>query len=110
MFGILQAPGLFDGCEFYFTGDFPPPGASKEDLVHLVRLSGGKILSRQPKSSDSHVPTHPFHAKQCTIQNTFIIYDPCTELVPPSSKVATVPASWLLDCLSYFELIDLPNV
>lgn len=109
---IIQVPGLFDGCEFYFVGDFPPPGASKEDLMHLVRLSGGSVVSRQPKSSDSHMSIHPFHAKQYAFQNTFIVYDPCTEprILPPNSKVAIVPASWLLDCLSYFELIDLPNM
>ena len=107
---FLQAPGLFDGCEFYFTGNFPPPGASKEDLMHLVRLSGGKSLTREPKSFDQLMSTHPFHAKQNVVPNTFIIYDPCTKQVPHSRKVATVPASWLLDCLSYFEFIDLPNV
>lgn len=78
--------------------------------MHLVRLSGGKILSRQPKSSDAHVSTHPFHAKQCAVQNIFVVYDPHTERVPPSSKVAAVPVSWLLDCLSYFELINLPDI
>lgn len=80
--------------------------------MHLVRLSGGRVLGRQPKSSDLTVSTHPFHAKQSAVQNTFIVYDPCTELhiVPPSSKVVIVPASWLLDCLSHFELLDLHNV
>ena len=80
--------------------------------MHLVRLSGGRVISRQPKSSDSHFSIHPFGAKQCAVHSTFIVYNPCTELhvVPPSSEVAVVPASWLLDCLSYFELIDIPNM
>ena len=68
-------------------------------------------MSRQPKSCDSHAPIHPFHAKRKAVQSTFIVYDPCTELhiVSPTSDVAVVPASWLLDCLSFFELIDLPT-
>lgn len=77
-----------------------------------MRLSGGRVISRQPKLSDSHLLINPFHAKQGAGRSTFIVYDPCTELhvVPPSGQVAVVPASWLLDCLSYFELLDLPNM
>jgi len=110
LFFFLQAPGIFDGCRFYFYGIFIPPKASKEDLTYLVTLADGVILNREPKTDNDEIqavvqwPYH-FKGKDC-ISSTFIVYDPSSKSAPTSSEphVTIVPASWILDCLSHFEL------
>ncbi|XP_065897466.1 BRCA1-associated RING domain protein 1-like isoform X2 [Dysidea avara] len=104
------APGIFDGCQFYFYGTFIPPKASKEDLTYLVTLANGVILNREPKSDNDDIqavvewPYH-FKGKDC-LSSTFIVYDPWSKSVPTTTElhVTIVPASWILDCLSHFEL------
>ena len=81
----------------------------------IVQLSGGKVLNREPLSSEELEggSVHPFHAKPNVPFYKFIVYDPCTLNIPPKSigkDVAVVPVSWLLDCLSNFEICDLRNI
>ena len=109
---MIQAPGLFDGCQFYFSGVFSPPRASKEDLSHLVKLAGGRVLAREPRSQEDSAHICPYHAAPQSLffcNHTFIVYDSHSEHSPAkvrASNVITVPSSWLLDCLSHFELLD----
>lgn len=49
-FSGLQQPKLFDGCKFYFTGEFIP--SYKGYLHDLVVAAGGTILQRKPISRD----------------------------------------------------------
>lgn len=111
---MMQAPGLFDGCQFYFSGMFPPPRASKEDLSHLVKLAGGSVLTREPRGQEDTTHVCPYHAKPQSpffSSHTFIVYDSHVEnspAKPKTSSVVTVPSLWLLDCLSHFELVDTP--
>ena len=44
----MQQPKLFDGCKFYFMGDFTPE--YKGYLQDLVIAAGGTILHRKPIS------------------------------------------------------------
>jgi BRCA1-associated RING domain protein 1 len=46
---FLQLPGLFDGCQFFFSGIFDPKTPQKEELIQLVKYGGGRILTREPK-------------------------------------------------------------
>ena len=112
---VMQAPGLFDGCQFYFSGMFPPPRASKEDLSHLVKLAGGSVLTREPRGQENTTHVCPYHAKPQSpffSSHTFVVYDSHVENSPgakaKTSSVVTVPSLWLLDCLSHFELVDTP--
>ena len=45
-----QQPGLFAGLHFYvMNNNLPPsPGLSREDLSSLVKLCGGKLVTREP--------------------------------------------------------------
>ncbi|KAL7131114.1 hypothetical protein ABFS83_13G177100 [Erythranthe nasuta] len=48
---LLNKPKLFDGYEFFFTGDFAP---SYKGYIHdLVVAAGGKVLNRKPVSGCS---------------------------------------------------------
>ncbi|KAE7996126.1 hypothetical protein FH972_000874 [Carpinus fangiana] len=55
---LNKQPKLFDGCKFYFMGEFLP--AYKGYLQDLVIAAGGTILHRRPVSEDQN--------------QTFIIY------------------------------------
>lgn len=50
---LNKQPKLFNGCKFYFTGDFSP---SYKGYLHDLAISaGGKVLNRKP------VGGRPFH-------------------------------------------------
>lgn len=122
---------MFDGCQFYFYGEFCPPHPPKEELIKLAKYGGGKILSREPKADvdetlclpTSHKVTRApnqavtlapvaYHANpeskqyRCT---QYIIYDSLAEKKPHISDtdcVCTVPLTWLMDCASNFAILD----
>lgn len=97
----------------------------------MVKFGGGKILSREPKpdlddnlclsSRDAALATVPttvvYHARpdsahyRCT---HYVIFDPFTERRPRmcrySDVVCCAPLSWLMDCISRFEIVAVPRV
>ncbi|XP_068670016.1 BRCA1-associated RING domain protein 1-like isoform X2 [Montipora foliosa] len=128
---VKQRPSLFDGCEFFFYGDFHRPHPAKEDLIQMIKYGGGKILSREPKprvdetlclptSSKANkvpsqaVPVAPvvYHANpesklyRCT---QYIIYDSTTKKKPriwDTESLRTLPLTWLMNCVSNFSILD----
>ena len=129
---IFQLPGLFDGCQFYFSGEFCPPHPSKEHLVQMVKYGGGKILSREPKpdideslclptTRESNKAPNPavtlapiaYHANPSSKQyrcTQYVIYDSLAEKKPNirnTDSVCSMPSPWLMDCASNFAIIDL---
>jgi hypothetical protein len=106
---MLQVPKLFDGLEFFFASDFTPPQPSKEDLVKLVKMAGGTVLNRPPRSS---VTTHdlcPYHAKpgsHLSTRHVVIVSSSNTQPVSCATFQVHVPPTWIFDCLSHFELVD----
>ena len=112
---FLQLPGLFNGCWFYFHGDFEYAVPSKEDLSATIKIGGGKILTREPKPGhlDESTLTVPFHVdedsdlKDCC---TFIIFETGSKHQPIRTKyICSVPASWVIDCAATFTLLPLPD-
>lgn len=106
---------------------------SKDVVTNLIKLGGGKILSREPKTSDvdpmvtplspavsklklvptSISPVVVFHATENSAQaccTQYIIYDEkktpaYTRMFSPVLSASTV--AWLLDCISNFEILDI---
>ena len=129
---MFQLPGLFDGCQFYFYGEFSPHHPTKEDLIQMVKYGGGTILSREPKpdvdeslclptSNKVHKAANQaftlapvaYHANpeskqyRCT---QYVIYDSLAEKKPHiwnTHSVCTMPLTWLMDCASNFAIVDL---
>lgn len=111
LFFFFQLPGLFDGCQFYFHGKFSFPTPTREELIGLVKLAGGTILTREPRlySLDDYPYTVPFHAlpssdlADCSI---FVVYDDiCPD--PPfveAQRMSCLPVSWLMDSAASFSL------
>ena len=124
-------PRLLDGCSFFLRGIFKPPTPTKQDVIKLIELGGGKILHREPKVRDDDVRSFPsspivtsiscapevaYHAPAnstlscCT---EFILYDSMSCDQPKivhSPVLRTAPVTWLMDCISSFELLDIPDV
>jgi len=123
---VKQLPSLFDGCQFFFYGDFFPPHPAKEDLVQMIKYGGGKILSREPKPRvdetlclPNKVPVQAvylapvaYHANpeselyRCT---QYIIYNSLYEKKPhiwETMTLRTLPSTWLMDCASNFAILD----
>ncbi|GFR97895.1 BRCA1-associated RING domain protein 1 [Elysia marginata] len=110
---MKKLPGLFDGCQFYFQGKFQYPTPSKDQLVQLVKLGGGIILTREPRlhNLDDYPYTVPYHAastsslSDCTI---FVIYDDSCPNPPhvKAQRMSYLPASWLMDCIASFALLE----
>ena len=127
---IQQMPRLFDGCSFFLRGVFNPPTLNKQDLMKLILLGGGKLLHREPKVKDddltslpsspvvtsiSRAPEVAYHAPAnstlscCT---EFILYDSMACDQPKivcSPVLRTAPVTWLMDCISSFQLLDIPD-
>ena len=105
----LQIPRLFDGCEFYFCGNFLPPNPSKGDLVRLVKMAGGAVLSREPRSSPVYNHTVcPYHAKPGFTSHFIVISGSSTYPIKADSGAFHVSPTWIFDCLSHFELMNTP--
>ncbi|KAJ8025175.1 BRCA1-associated RING domain protein 1 [Holothuria leucospilota] len=114
-----QFPALFDGCHFYLHGNFASPTPPKEELASLIKLGGGTIITRYPKPDDDVIQAStivPYHAtpdSELRVCSYYILYDQGVKRKPPpkvrTAKVCTVPVSWLMDCISSYELKDLPE-
>ena len=131
IFLFVQFPRLFDGCSFFFSGNFKS-NPTKPEMLDIIRLGGGTILHREPKAETSHplitesspivskmiasksvdAPTVAYHARPDTAQShctQYIIFDP--ETCPSHKRLSTpimctAPSTWLLDCISKFEIIE----
>uniref|UniRef100_A0AAY4EIK3 BRCT domain-containing protein n=1 Tax=Denticeps clupeoides TaxID=299321 RepID=A0AAY4EIK3_9TELE len=110
-------PRLFDGCFFYLLGSFQKP--PKSDLLQLLKEGGGQILTRQPKPDSDVTQTlnaAAYHARPGSDQalcTQYIIYDPQGSYRPPRlrlGKVWSAPSSWLLDCITSFQLLPVPEM
>ncbi|XP_078536723.1 BRCA1-associated RING domain protein 1 [Lissotriton helveticus] len=109
-------PNLLDGCYFFFLGWFKTH--CKEDLMELVKAAGGQVLARQPKPDSDvtqTVNTVAYHAEATSDQSfctQYIIYDKSTNYCPTrvrQGKVWTAPSSWLVDCITSFQLLPVPS-
>ncbi|KAM6461946.1 BRCA1-associated RING domain protein 1 isoform 2-T2 [Liasis olivaceus] len=105
-------PKLFDGCYFYFLGIFKEH--KKDDLKELVKVGGGQILTRKPKSDNDvtqTINTVAYHAEITSDQSfctQYIIYDASSNYKPQKvrqGKVWEVPSNWLINCVMSFRLL-----
>ncbi|XP_073274533.1 protein BREAST CANCER SUSCEPTIBILITY 1 homolog isoform X2 [Primulina huaijiensis] len=64
---LNKQPKLFNGCQFYFMGDFAP--LYKGYLQDLVISAGGKVLNRKPVGGHHSIPHCECSAK------TYIVFN-----------------------------------
>lgn len=115
-FFYVQQPKIFNGCKFYFMGDFTP---YKGYLQDLVIAAGGTILHRKPITEDPNA----------SIFQTFIIYsleipDKCNpskkatiinrcrsdaDALASSTGAKLASNSWVLNSIAACNLQNLPE-
>ncbi|KAK2839660.1 hypothetical protein Q5P01_013400 [Channa striata] len=109
-------PPLFDGCFFFLLGSFKAP--TKEELTKLLREGGGQLLSRQPKPDSDVTQTlsaaayHALPGSDQALCTQYIIFDPQGPHKPNvvrRGKVWSAPSSWLIDCITAFQLLPVPE-
>ena len=111
-----QLPALFDGCQMYLHGSFTRLPPSKQELAELLRLGGAHLLTREPRLSnlDEYDVTVPYHAQpgsslvDCGV---FIVHDGETKVSNvEAQRMRTVPASWVIECIATFSLVEPLNL
>ncbi|KAM6934012.1 BRCA1-associated RING domain protein 1 [Xenentodon cancila] len=109
-------PSLFDGCFFFLLGSFKAP--TKEELAKLLREGGGQLLCRQPKPDSDVTQTlsaaayHALPGSDQALCTQYIIYDPQGSYRPAvvrRGKVWSAPSTWLIDCITAFRLLPVPD-
>nr|XP_020463367.1 BRCA1-associated RING domain protein 1 [Monopterus albus] len=109
-------PPLFDGCFFFLLGSFKAP--SKDKLNKLLREGGGQLLSRQPKPDSDVTQTlsaaayHALPGSDQALCTQYIIFDPQGPHKPTvvrRGKVWSAPSTWLIDCITAFQLLPVPD-
>ena len=111
-----QQPGLFAGLHFYVMNtNLPPsPGLSREDLTSLVKLCGGKLVTREPDpewipAEEVSVPHHAPSQSSMAGTSHIILYregEGEPQLKYNMKHVKTLPVSWLLHCVRTTSLVD----
>ena len=110
-----QLPGLFDGCSFYFAGEFHPPTAPPRcDLVRLVTLAGAAVLPREPTvdmlAGQSAVGVVPYHAHVpsalANCSHYVVSADQREVAAAAGGRLCRVPPSWIMTCIAEFRLVD----
>ncbi|KAI8489949.1 BRCA1-associated RING domain protein 1 [Branchiostoma belcheri] len=113
-----QLPGLFDGCHFFLHGKFQSPTPPRKELLELIADGGGGVLTREPKPDSDCLQastTVAYHARKDSDLahcSHFILYDEKSAKTPPrirTAKLCSVPVSWLMDCVTVFSLMELPD-
>ncbi|XP_044073219.1 BRCA1-associated RING domain protein 1 isoform X2 [Siniperca chuatsi] len=109
-------PPLFDGCFFFLLGSFKAP--SKDELTKLLREGGGQLLSRQPKPDSDVTQTlsaaayHALPGSDQALCTQYIIFDPQGPHKPAvvrRGKVWSAPTTWLINCITAFRLLPVPD-
>ncbi|XP_018310838.1 BRCA1-associated RING domain protein 1 isoform X2 [Mycetomoellerius zeteki] len=119
-----QNPRLFNNCFFYFslqantTYHIADVQFTKNDLISLVKVGEGTVLTREPNPEDlknvsqvipfhtANDPSHPLH--KCT---HYIIYVPGKKIGEPLIKynmphIKSLPLVWLIECIEKFTLVN----
>ena len=90
-------------------GDFLPPNPTKQDFEQLVKIAGGTVLHETPQSGEFDSAISPYHAKpgsdvfSCKY---ILVNSSSTQTVKHRLFAISVSPTWILDCLSHFELLN----
>ena len=96
----------------YLHGTFTRLPPNKQELAELLRLGGAHLLTREPRLSnlDEYDVTVPYHAPaggslvDCGV---FIVDDGATKAPHvEAQRMRTVPASWVIECIATFSLVE----
>jgi len=112
-----QQPGLLAGIHFYLANNVGAGGCllSRDDLASLVRLCGGRMVSREPDpegipADEVSFPHHAQPGSPLAETSHVILYwqgAPGEPQIKYNMKhIKTLPVTWLINCVRKTELID----
>jgi len=110
-----KQPGLLAGLHFYLTGVFDPPCLTKVEVQNIVRMAGGKLITREPDPEfiPSQEATVPHHTKtsSCMASTSHVILYMAGSKREPMMKynmkhVKTLPVSWLVACITNGSVVE----
>lgn len=113
----MQAPKLFNGFKFYFTGDFIP--GYKENLVELVTAAGGFVIgsktqlieqSQDVQSTPSQVTLLVYNndpMQGCRLEEDgYVVLQRLekAEILAGETGSQVIPHTWLLESIAACKL------
>ncbi|XP_073038112.1 protein BREAST CANCER SUSCEPTIBILITY 1 homolog isoform X1 [Primulina eburnea] len=116
---LNKQPKLFNGCQFYFMGDFAP--SYKGYLHDLVISAGGKVLNRKPVGGHHSIPHWECSAKTYIVFNQEL-HENCksseqnlilkrrlsdAEALATSTGATAASNSWILNSIAGHKLQNL---
>lgn len=98
---MQQAPGLFAGLTFYFSGHFMP--GYRANLEDLIAAAGGSVLEKAELSSTSLIL---YSMEAPPPHNNLDALETINKRLAEAQELATtagcraIPHTWLLDCIA----------
>ena len=77
--------------------------------MKLVKMAGGTVLNRPPRSGATYHKLCPYHAKpgsHLDACHVVTVSSSSAQPVKENSTTFQVSPTWIFDCLSHFELVD----
>lgn len=109
-----QQPRLFAGMHFYLFGQFGP-GLTRNEVLSLIRLCGGKIVSREPDpewipEDEVSIPHHARTGSPLAQTSHILLYQDGGKSEPQlkynMKHIKTLPLAWMVSCLKSCSLIN----
>ena len=118
-----QQPGLLAGIHFFLANNIGPASASgsaslsREDLASLIKLSGGRLVSREPDpemvipEEEISMPHHASPHSALAATSHVILYRPGEGEGEPLIKynmnhLKSLPVTWLVRSIRAASLLD----
>jgi len=110
-----KQPGLLAGIHFFLTGGFEPPCMTKVEIQNIVKMAGGKLITREPDpefipSQEATVPHHALTSSSIAFTSHVILYMAGGKREPMlkynMKHVKTLPVTWLVSCITSGCVVD----
>jgi len=110
-----RLPGLLAGGHICLVGSFDNTFPTRQHIIKLVKMAGGKIVTREPDPEsippdEQTVFYHAVGGSSLVKTSHVIIYqaggrkEPMIKYKMPHLK--TLPVSWLFECFNTYSLVD----
>lgn len=112
---VRKQPGLLAGIHFYLTGVFETPCLTKVEVLQVVKMAGGKIITREPDPEfippgEATVPHYAGSSSTMASTSHIILFMEGSRKEPlmkyNMKHVKTLPVSWLLACVTSGSVVE----
>lgn len=113
-----RLPGLMAGGHVCLVGSFDNVFPTRQNILKLVKIAGGKIVTREPDPElippDEQTVFYHAAANSSLVNTSHIIIYQAGSRKEPMIKykmphLKTLPVSWLFECFNTYSLVE-PNL